>query len=200
MIDEKDLLRRAGQGEQDAFRQLVEAYQAPVYRLALRMCGGDAALAEDAAQEAFLAAWRGLPRFRGDSRLSTWLYRLTTNAAIDWLRREKRHRGMDDVTELELPDDGPGPQDQAEQAEAQQAVRRALGQLSEEHRQVLLLRYMQELDYAEIAAALEISEGTVKSRISRAKMRLRELLDGSGNLFDGGAVLQTEISERREQP
>ena len=87
-----------------------------------------------------------------------------------------------------------------EQAEAQQAVRRALGQLSEEHRQVLLLRYMQELDYAEIAAALEISEGTVKSRISRAKMRLRELLGGSGNLFDGGAVLQTEISERREQP
>lgn len=200
MIDEKDLLRRAGQGEQDAFRQLVEAYQAPVYRLALRMCSGDAALAEDAAQEAFLAAWRGLPRFRGDSRLSTWLYRLTTNAAIDWLRREKRHRGMDDVTELELPDDGPGPQDQAEQAEAQQAVRRALSRLSEEHRQVLLLRYMQELDYAEIAAALEISEGTVKSRISRAKMRLRELLDGSGNLFDGGAVLQTEISERREQP
>lgn len=200
MRDERELIRRAGQGDQEAFRQLVETYQAPAYRLALRMCGGDAALAEDAAQEAFLAAWRGLPRFRGDSRFSTWLYRLTTNAAIDWLRREKRHRGMDDVTELELPDDGPSPQDQAEQAETQQTVRRALGQLSEEHRQVLLLRYMQELDYAEIAAALEISEGTVKSRISRAKMRLRELLDGSGNLFDGGAVLQTEISERREQP
>ena len=119
---------------------------------------------------------------------------------MQWQLQEKRHRGMDDVTELELPDDGPGPQDQAEQAEAQQAVRRALSRLSEENRQVLLLRYMQELDYAEIAAALEISEGTVKSRISRAKMRLRELLDGSGNLFDGGAVLQTEISERREQP
>ena len=72
MIEEKDLIRRAGQGDSDAFRQLVETYQAPVYRLALRMCGGDAALAEDAAQEAFLAAWRGLPRFRGDSRLSTW--------------------------------------------------------------------------------------------------------------------------------
>ena len=80
MIEEKDLIRRAGQGDSDAFRQLVETYQAPVYRLALRMCGGDAALAEDAAQEAFLAAWRGLPRFRGDSRFSTWLYRLTTDA------------------------------------------------------------------------------------------------------------------------
>ena len=190
MNNEQDILRRAQQGDSEAFRLLVEAYQTQVYRLALRMCG-------EAAAEAFLAAWRALPEFRGTCRFSTWLYRLTTNAAIDWLRREKRHRGMDDVTELELPDDGPSPQDQAEQAETQQAVRRALSRLSE---QVLLLRYMQELDYAEIAAALEISEGTVKSRISRAKMRLRELLDGSGNLFDGGAVLQTEISERREQP
>lgn len=198
MNNEQDILRRAQQGDSEAFRLLVEAYQTQVCRLALRMCGE--AAADDVTQEAFLAAWRALPEFRGTCRFSTWLYRLTTNTAIDWLRREKRHRGMDDVTELELPDDGPGPQDQAEQAEAQQTVRRALSRLSEEHRQVLLLRYMQELDYAEIAAALEISEGTVKSRISRAKMRLRELLDGSGNLFDGGAVLQTEISERREQP
>ena len=164
------------------------------------MCGGDAALAEDAAQEAFLAAWRGLPRFRGDSRFSTWLYRLTTNAAIDCLRREKRHRDADDLDGVELPDGGETPQEAAERTETQTAVRSALSALSDEHRQVLLLRYMQELDYAEIAAALEISEGTVKSRISRAKMRLRELLDGSGNLFYGGAVLQTEISERREQP
>ena len=152
MNNEQDILRRAQQGDSEAFRLLVEAYQTQVYRLALRMCGE--AAADDVTQEAFLAAWRALPEFRGTCRFSTWLYRLTTNAAIDWLRREKRHRGMDDVTELELPDDGPGPQDQAEQAETQQTVRRALGQLSEEHRQVLLLRYMQELDYAEIAAAL----------------------------------------------
>lgn len=198
MNNEQELIRRAQRGDGEAFRQLVEAYQTQVYRLALRMCGESAA--DDVTQEAFLAAWRALPDFRGDCRFSTWLYRLTTNAGIDWLRREKRYRSTDDVTELELPDDAPSPQEQAEQVEAQQAVRRALSRLSEEHRQVLLLRYMQELDYAEIAAALEISEGTVKSRISRAKMRLRELLDGSGNLFYGGAVLQTEISERREQP
>ena len=196
---EQQLVSAARDGDMDAFEALVHLYEKRVFALTLRMCGNPEDAAE-AAQEAFLAAWQGLAFFRGEASFSTWLYRLTTNAAIDWLRREKRHRGMDDVTDLELPDDGPGPQDQAEQAETQQTVRRALGQLSEEHRQVLLLRYMQELDYAEIAAALEISEGTVKSRISRAKMRLRELLDGSGNLFDGGAVLQTEISERREQP
>lgn len=188
MIDEKDLLRRAGQGEQDAFRQLVEAYQAPVYRLALRMCGGDAALAEDAAQEAFLAAWRGLPRFRGDSRFSTWLYRLTTNAAIDCLRREKRHRDTDDLESVELPDGGDTPQELAERSETQTAVRAALSALSEEHRQVLLLRYMQELDYGEIAAALAVSEGTVKSRINRAKARLKEILSGGGNLSAAASV------------
>ena len=105
MNNEQDILRRAQQGDSEAFRLLVEAYQTQVYRLALRMCGE--AAADDVTQEAFLAAWRALPEFRGTCRFSTWLYRLTTNAAIDWLRREKRHRGMDDVTELELPDDGP---------------------------------------------------------------------------------------------
>ena len=123
MRDERELIRRAGQGDQEAFRQLVETYQAPAYRLALRMCGGDAALAEDAAQEAFLAAWRGLPRFRGDSRFSTWLYRLTTNAAIDCLRREKRHRDADDLDGVELPDGGDTPQEAAERTETQTAVR-----------------------------------------------------------------------------
>ena len=190
MIEEKDLIRRAGQGDSDAFRQLVETYQAPVYRLALRMCGGDAALAEDAAQEAFLAAWRGLPRFRGDSRFSTWLYRLTTNAAIDCLRREKRHRGTDDLDGVELPDGGDTPQETAERSETRNAVRAALCQLTDEHREVLLLRYMQELDYGEIARALRISEGTVKSRINRAKARLKELLSG-GNLSAAASVKPT---------
>lgn len=197
MNNEQELIRRAQRGDGEAFRQLVEAYQTQVYRLALRMCGESAA--DDVTQEAFLAAWRALPDFRGDCRFSTWLYRLTTNAGIDWLRREKRYRSTDDVTELELPDDAPSLQEQAEQSETQSAVRRALSRLSEEHRQVLLLRYMQELDYGEIAAALDVSEGTVKSRINRAKSKLREVL-AAGNFFDAGLVLPTEETERREQP
>ena len=179
MNNEQELIRCAQRGDGEAFRKLVEAYQTQVYRLALRMCGESAA--DDVTQEAFLAAWRALPDFRGDCRFSTWLYRLTTNAGIDWLRREKRHRSTDDVTELELPDDAP--------SETQSTVRRALSHLSEEHRQVLLLRYMQELDYGEIAAALDVSEGTVKSRINRAKGRLRELLAPGGNLSAAGFVL-----------
>ena len=195
MNKEQDILRRAQQGDSEAFRQLVEAYQTQVYRLALRMCGADGA--DDVTQDAFVAAWRALPNFRSDCRFSTWLYRLTTNAAIDYLRREKRHRAAGDIAELELPDDAPTMQELSERAEAQSCVRRAL---SDEHRQVLLLRYMQELDYGEIAAALEVSEGTVKSRINRAKARLRELLTDTGNLSAAASVLQAETVERREQP
>ena len=197
MNKEQDILRRAQQGDSEAFRQLVEAYQTQVYRLALRMCGADGA--DDVTQDAFVAAWRALPNFRSDCRFSTWLYRLTTNAAIDYLRREKRHRAAGDIAELELPDDAPTMQELSERAETQSRVRRALFCLSDEHRQVLLLRYMQELDYGEIAQVLDVSEGTVKSRINRAKSKLRELL-GGGNFFAGTAVLPTEESERRERP
>ena len=167
MMEEKDLICRAARGDAEAFRQLVEAYQTPAYRLAARMCGPDSA--EDVTQEAFLAAWRALPEFRGDCRFSTWLYRLVSNAAIDCLRREKKHRDTGDVDDLELPDGGPSPQEQAERSDTRDAVRRALDRLSPEHRQVLLLRFMQELDYGEIARALDVSEGTVKSRINQQK-------------------------------
>ena len=197
MMEEKDLICRAARGDAEAFRQLVEAYQTPAYRLAARMCGPDSA--EDVTQEAFLAAWRALPEFRGDCRFSTWLYRLVSNAAIDCLRREKRHRDTGDVDDLELPDGGPSLQEQAERSDTRDAVRRALDRLSPEHRQVLLLRFMQELDYGEIARALDVSEGTVKSRINRAKSKLREVL-AAGNFFDAGLVLPTEETERREQP
>lgn len=197
MMEEKNLICRAARGDAEAFRQLVEAYQTPAYRLAARMCGPDSA--EDVTQEAFLAAWRALPEFRGDCRFSTWLYRLVSNAAIDCLRREKKHRDTGDVDDLELPDGGPSPQEQAERSDTRDAVRRALDRLSPEHRQVLLLRFMQELDYGEIARALNVSEGTVKSRINRAKSKLREVL-AAGNFFDAGLVLPTEETERREQP
>lgn len=91
-MTEQQWIARARHGDADAFEQLVVAYEGPVYRLALRMCGS-AEDAREVAQDAFLAAWRGLPAFRGDSRFSSWLYRLTTNAAIDFLRREKHHLG-----------------------------------------------------------------------------------------------------------
>ena len=181
----EELTRRAGKGDENAFAELVRLYEKKVYNLALRICGNpeDAA---DAAQEAFLSAWKGLPNFRGDAGFSTWLYRLTSNAAIDCLRRSRRQRGEasldNEELRLDAVDDAPSPQEQAEDAELRQAVMAGLDQLSEDHRQVLTLRELQELSYEEIASVLDVDLGTVKSRISRARGALRKILLKNGNL------------------
>ena len=180
-----ELARRAAGGDEDAFAQLVGLHEKKVYGLALRMCGNpeDAA---DAAQEAFLAAWKGLPRFRGEAGFSTWLYRLTSNAAIDHLRRVKRQRGEVSLDGggpgLDAVDDAPSPQAQAEETELREAVAEGLSMLSEDHRQALLLRELRGLSYEEIASELLVDLGTVKSRISRARGSLRKILVKNGNL------------------
>ena len=192
-MNELALISRARDGDREAFGALVEQYRDNVYRLAYRMCG-NAYDADEAAQEAFVAAWRALPNFRGDAKFSTWLYRLTTNAAIDVMRREKRHQTVGDGEMMELADDADSPQETVERTEQQETVQKALATLSEEYREVLLLRYMEELDYAEIAEVLQLPSGTVKSRINRAKAALKAALLKSGNIFGGSSVIHTETN------
>lgn len=184
-MTERELVRAAAGGDTEAFERLVRTYENKIYSLAFRMCGSSEE-ASDIAQEAFLAAWRGLPAFRGESGFATWLYRLTSNAAIDYLRRQKKQRGDmsldDEELGLDAVDTGPGPQDAAEQMEVQSAVAEGLRQLGEGHRQVLVLREIQGLSYEEIADVLQVDLGTVKSRISRARSALRKILLDSGNL------------------
>ena len=192
-MNEMLLISRARGGDRDAFGALVEQYRDNVYRLAYRMCG-NAYDADEAAQEAFVAAWRALPNFRGDAKFSTWLYRLTTNAAIDVMRREKRHQTVGDGEMIDLADDADSPQETVERTEQQEAVQEALATLSEEYREVLLLRYMEEMDYAEIAEVLQLPSGTVKSRINRAKAALKTALLKSGNIFGGSSVIHTETN------
>ena len=194
-FDEKTAVHKAQKGDQAAFAWLVESYQGPVYRLALRM-GLRPEDAEEAAQNAFLAAWRGLPSFRGEAKFSTWLYRLASNAAVDILRREKKYENQWDIEDLQRPDAAPSPQEQVERQDTQQAVRAAMAALPAEFRQVLVLRYLQEMSYQEIAQALALPEGTVKSRINRAKGQLKALLAESGNLFGPVAVQETGKEER----
>lgn len=183
--EEQILVMRAQRGEQDAFRVLVERYQKLVYTLALRMLNVPAD-AEDAAQEAFLSAWKALPRFRMDAKFSTWLYRLTVNAATDVLRR--RRKEPDSLDDAERPvqaaDSTDTPEEAAQRTERRAMVRRAIGALSESHRQILLLREVAGLSYEEIGAALELSPGTVRSRLARARKELREELLAEGNYFD----------------
>ena len=199
MKDQENIIARARRGDADAFEQLVVAYRDQVFRLALRMCGNEAD-ADEVAQEAFLSAWKALPNFRGDSRFSTWLYQLTSHAAIDLMRREKRQIAAEDITEVSTPDPGPSPQQQAERSETRQAVRDAMGQLSPEYRQIVVLRFLQELSYEEIGAVLKLPPGTVKSRLNRAKSQLKDILSKSGNLFGAGSVIHTEQKGKEARP
>lgn len=185
------LIARARGGDREAFGALVEQYRDNVYRLTYRMCGNPYD-ADEAAQEAFVAAWRALPNFRGDAKFSTWLYRLATNAAIDLMRREKRHHASAESEMPDIADDRESPQESVERTEQQEAVQKALSALSEEYREILLLRYMEELDYSEIAEVLHLPSGTVKSRINRAKAALKSALLKSGNIFGGATVIHTE--------
>ena len=182
-------MEAARQGDQDAVEQLVRAYEKRVFALTLRMCGNPEDAAE-AAQEAFLAVWQGLKFFRGESSFSTWLYRLASNACVDLLRREGRHRAAagpsldDEELRLETADPAPTPQEAAERAELRRQIENGLRALPAEYRQVLILREMHQLSYEEIGQTLSLDPGTVKSRISRGRKRLQKFLMESGN-FSG---------------
>ena len=182
-------MEAARQGDQDAFEQLVRAYEKRVFALTLRMCGNPEDAAE-AAQEAFLAVWQGLKFFRGESSFSTWLYRLASNACVDLLRREGRHRAAagpsldDEELRLETADPATTPQEAAERAELRRQIENGLRALPAEYRQVLILREMHQLSYEEIGQTLSLDPGTVKSRISRGRKRLQKFLMESGN-FSG---------------
>ncbi len=202
MTSGPDLVARARAGDAAAFALLVEENQDRIYRLALRMTGNPDD-ARELAQEAFLHAWRGLARFQGDCAFSTWLYRLASNVCLDFLRREKRRRALlsgapvdgGDGAVMDLPDRGCGPEEALERAEARAAVTRALGRLQPDHRRVLELREFDGLSYAEIGALLSLEEGTVKSRIARARAALRAALLADGNF--SAVFPSTETEERK---
>ena len=194
---EHNLIQAARNGDQAAFGELVQQYQKRVFALAVRMCPTPE-LAEEAAQEAFLAAWQGLPFFRGDSAFATWLYRLTSNACVDLLRREGRHRSAagpsldDETVSAEVPDPTPTPEKAVEQQELRRQIEAGLQTLSPEHREVLILREIQQLSYDEIADVLSLDLGTVKSRINRGRRQLREFLLKQGNFLSSAASNKTE--------
>lgn len=190
-MTEQELIQRAKRGDHSAFEQLLLQNQDRVFSLALRMVNHreDAA---DLAQEAFLKAWQGLPAFQGDSAFSTWLYRLTTNVCIDFLRRQKRRQDIEPVVSLDdeevswvqPADHSQDPQHRLEREEISRSVARGLEQLPEHQRVILVMRELSGLSYQEIADKLNLDLGTVKSRIARARLALRKILLAEGNLFD----------------
>ena len=194
---EQQLVSAAQQGDMEAFEALIHLYEKRVFALTLRMCGNP----EDAAEAARRRSWppgRAWPFSGGIPAFSTWLYRLASNACVDLLRRESRHRtaaGLsldDEELNLDVPDPARSPQDEAERRELREEIERGLASLSPEHREVLVLREIHQLSYDEIAETLDLDVGTVKSRISRGRKQLRKFLLKSGNFSPPPASKGTE--------
>lgn len=196
---ERELVSRARAGDTAAFEQLMLDSQDRVYTLCLRMTGNrEDAL--DLAQETFFNAWRGLSSFQGNSSFSTWVYRLASNACIDFLRKRKRrqqrespHSLDDEEAPLPEPADPRGsPEKELERRELRRAVERGLQALPDHHRQVLVMRELSGMSYQEIGAVLDLDLGTVKSRIARARLALKKFLVQEGNFSPETPSKQTK--------
>ena len=172
---DEELLRRFRAGEAAAFNEIVDRHERRVFAIAVRICRHHED-ARDVTQDVFVTALRTLSSFRGDAALTTWLHRVTVNAALDLVRRRTRREGPA-VDELDdRPAGDPGPETAAIESVRAREVHRALGRIPPDQRAVIVLHDLQGLDYAEVAAALEVPVGTVKSRIHRARVALaREL-------------------------
>ncbi len=203
-MTDQELVARAKAGDQDAFEQLVRDNEKRIYNLALRMVGSPED-ALDLSQEAFLNAWKGLASFQGNSSFSTWLYRLASNTCLDFLRTRKRRQeivgaplSLDDAEAAPAPADSRFQPDlQLERREREQALRRALDALPPHHRQVLVLRELSGLSYQELSDVLQLDMGTVKSRLTRARVSLRKILCDQGNFFPPATSIPTKATERK---
>lgn len=195
MIDtaEQRLLKRLRQRDESAFSEIVRLYQHKVFNLVFRMLG-DRAEAEDLAQDVFVTVFRSIEQFRGDSKFSTWLYRVSANHCKNRLKYlGRRHVGQtssfDEVVEAnrELPEGGDGPATIGERLqrpdellegyELEKQVQAAIAALDEDHRLLVVLRDLEELSYEEIVQITGLAEGTVKSRLHRARLALKEKLE-----------------------
>jgi RNA polymerase sigma-70 factor (ECF subfamily) len=181
--EERRLIDAAQRGDVESFNALVRLYEGRVYNLCYRMMG-DADSAADAAQDAFLSAFRNLRKFRGGS-FRSWMLRIATNACYDMLRIRKRRPTTsldldtddeEDSSPLQIADKGETPDDFALRHELSAAIHQAIGQLPDDQRIVLILSDIQGLAYDEIAEVTNANLGTVKSRLSRGRARLREVL------------------------
>lgn len=193
-IEEKDWLKKAAKGDSAAFEQLVLKYQTQIYNLCFRVMG-NAEDAADMAQETFLKAWRNLESFHGEAAFSTWLYRLASNACMDQLRSMRR-RPVQSLTvtdtegeeqTIDVPDSAPSPEDNLINKEERELLQKAMGALDPQERQILTLRVVNDLSYTEISEVLDLKEGTVKSRLARARDHLRKKLENFGNKTNSAA-------------
>lgn len=200
-MDEVGLIESAKKGDLDAFNTLILTYQDMAFNLASRMLSDDDAAA-DVTQVAFLSAYRNLNTFRGGS-FKSWVLRMVSNACYDELRRRKRRPTvpLEPITEEDeevespawLADDGPSPEDEMERSELNQAIQRCLSGLPDEFRSVVILVDIEGLDYQEVSLAVGKPLGTIKSRLARARLKMRDCLRQFGELLPSVIRLDDEV-------
>ena len=177
-MTEDQAVLRCQHGERDAFRYMVERYQDIVFGTAYNMTR-NRALAEELAQDAFLSAWKGIRSFRRGRPFKPWLMRILVNTVMAHRRRRTVETTPIEGSESEMESDAEDPEDAAESRSERQALQRAIGGLSPDHRQVVVLRYFADMTVPEVARAAGLAEGTVKSRLHRAHQALRQELAGA---------------------
>jgi RNA polymerase sigma-70 factor (ECF subfamily) len=183
MLTDQELVTNILSGDEESFAELVTRYEQAVYNLAFYMLH-DWAEAEDAAQEAFLRAYRNLRRYDPTRSFKTWVMSIASNHCIDRLRRRRFQKfSLDEMlpTHPALSSKEAGPEEQAIESERSKSISRLLDRLAPKYRSVVLLYYWYEMSCAEIAATLDVQEGTVKSRLFRARNQLAEYLNGNNS-------------------
>lgn len=189
---EAELTARIKSGDRDAFNELVREYESRVINAAYGMLS-DKEDAYDAAQEVFIRVYKSIDSFKGQSSLTTWIYRITVNICNDILRKRQRSAKTISITQdenegentqvLEIADSAPTPEEAAEQSEAQKALMAAIADLSTDYKNVIMLCDLQGMSYDETSKILKIPTGTVKSRLNRARNALRKKLMEKRELF-----------------
>lgn len=177
------MIRQTLDGHQEAFGGLIRKYQDRLFNGMVQILRSEPE-AEDVVQDAFVLAFTKLDSFKGNSAFFTWLYRIAYNVAITRLRRRKPTVPLDGAGELgrlDFPDSGPAPDDRIQKNEQANQLNQAMARLTQEHRAVLILREMDDLDYDAISAVLDLPIGTVRSRLHRARAHLREHLEAIMN-------------------
>ena len=193
------LLRRAQSGDPEAFERLMEPLEQLVWRVCWHYTGNREA-AEDCGQEAMIRIWRNLANYRGECALESWVYRIAANCCMDWLRKKKRDQSvsMEPMVEqgFDPADDAPGTEAQVVAKDERQRLREAIALLPDDQREALILTQLEKVSYEEAAQAFGVSEGTVKSRVNRAKARLKEILSAERELSPPGNVKKDERRPR----
>lgn len=190
-MNEEKLIARAAKGDASAFNDLLSAHERKMYAVCLRMCGNHED-AQDCLQEAMLRVFRAISGFKGQSSFSTWLYRVTMNTCLDELRKKKNKQSTSLDSLLETgwspADTEDTPEKHAVVSERKAEIRKVIRELPDDMRSAIVLRDIQGFSYDEISKILNINVGTIKSRISRGREKLREKFQAKAELFDSHDV------------